>query len=434
MNNILKNLFRKKNEWLEFDELAGAFTPGTSEQQKSKKGRGEDSLLVYESIGNVSLDSNLKLSTSRLDANATAPLQRTKRGIELNEVVIMGNRGGGSDHGMFSPGFSGFTQHPMAPIFNKATAFDREMDKILKSIKEKEMAKQAAAWKQLPTSFNIPETLHDIEKMIKTRGIHEPATNEPNHLRTEETPEALKNMDSGEFLNRYMKKIGLYDKVPSYKQNDYWFRSDFSKTFNNKLRKVGDGSFIPQPGDIYSQFIYNGIVKSYDKTTDTVTFFRYKPGHPLREAWKPGQVTIDSYKRADIALERTYYRPVKTHVANAEFATTSTHTKANAILNMVSCIDLSVSGAQAAAKIMEVSLPKFMNLTGRITPWGGIVDNLGQLAVEGFNKNDAAQLVAGAALIGFSTTLGAPVVFVGGLGLFIWELGETYVNMQKGQQ
>ncbi len=98
----------------------------------------------------------------------------------------------------------------------------------------------------------------------------------------------------------------------------------------------------------------------------------------------------------------------------------------SAISNMMSCIDLSNSSAQAAAHAMEVQLPKWFRVTGRVTALAGIADNLTQLKVEGFNWNDAAQIAVGAALIGFSSSLGAPVVFVGGLGLFIWELAETY--------
>lgn len=119
-------------------------------------------------------------------------------------------------------------------------------------------------------------------------------------------------MDTGEFLNRYLKDIGLFKTVPSYQKTDYWMTSDFGKVFDNKLQKVGNGSFIPQPGDIYSQYMYNGIVKSYDKDTDTITFFRCKPGNFIHEDWKPGKVTIDSYKRSDIGEDRYYYRPVQT--------------------------------------------------------------------------------------------------------------------------
>lgn len=52
------------------------------------------------------------------------------------------------------------------------------------------------------------------------------------------------------------------------------------------------------------------------------------------------------------------------------------------------------------------------------------------ISVPCYLLDDTAQVAAGVALVGFSATLGAPVVFVGGLGLFVWELAEGY-NQQK---
>lgn len=72
-----------------------------------------------------------------------------------------------------------------------------------------------------------------------------------------------------------------------------------------------------------------------------------------------------------------------------------------------------------------------MGVVGKVTPILGLYDNAKQLYIEGFNWNDATQLTAGTVLLGFSATLGAPVVFVGGLGLFVWELAETYNQQNK---
>lgn len=69
-----------------------------------------------------------------------------------------------------------------------------------------------------------------------------------------------------------------------------------------------------------------------------------------------------------------------------------------------------------------------MGATGKVTPWVGLADNGYQL-YQAFNWNDAAQLAAGAALIGFSSSLGAPVILVGGIGLFVWELAEIHNDL-----
>ncbi len=102
--------------------------------------------------------------------------------------------------------------------------------------------------------------------------------------------------------------------------------------------------------------------------------------------------------------------------------------------NMISCIDLSLSGAAAAANVMQVSLPKFLGTVGKVTPVLGVYDNYLQMKITGFNWNDMTQAAAGTALVGvgvFAGTAGAPIVFIGGLGLFAWELGEAYLNQQK---
>ncbi|TXI15956.1 MAG: hypothetical protein E6Q66_00355 [Pedobacter sp.] len=120
----------------------------------------------------------------------------------------------------------------------------------------------------------------------------------------------------------------------------------------------------------------------------------------------------------------------KVQVANPSFTYNGSTRLYDAMVNMMSSIDLTLSGTQAAAKVMEVNLPKFMGVAGKVS-YLGPLDNVRQIAMEGFNWNDAAQAVAGTVLIGFSATLGAPVVFIGTLGLFAWELGETYINQQK---
>ncbi len=58
-----------------------------------------------------------------------------------------------------------------------------------------------------------------------------------------------------------------------------------------------------------------------------------------------------------------------------------------------------------------------------------MADNVFQLT-NGFNWNDAGQVGAGGALIGVgffaSAPVTVPVVFIGGIGLFIWEQTENY--------
>ncbi|MFN8406110.1 MAG: hypothetical protein U0X71_01350 [Sphingobacteriaceae bacterium] len=120
----------------------------------------------------------------------------------------------------------------------------------------------------------------------------------------------------------------------------------------------------------------------------------------------------------------------KVQVANPSFTYNGSTGLYDAMVNMISSVDLTLSGTQAAAKVMEVNLPKFMGVAGKVAPLGGLIDNGVQIS-QGFNWNDAAQLAVGGVLVGFSATLGAPVVFVGGLGLFVWELGETYLEQNK---
>ncbi|MFN8406112.1 MAG: hypothetical protein U0X71_01360 [Sphingobacteriaceae bacterium] len=123
-----------------------------------------------------------------------------------------------------------------------------------------------------------------------------------------------------------------------------------------------------------------------------------------------------------------------TPVKNPPFKFNGSTKLYDAMVNMISSIDLTFSGTQAAAKVMQTSLPKFLGTAGKVTPWVGIVDNVRQMTIEGFNRNDVAQLATGAALIGVGFvggTAAAPVVFVGGLGLFVWELGEAYMSQQK---
>ncbi len=124
----------------------------------------------------------------------------------------------------------------------------------------------------------------------------------------------------------------------------------------------------------------------------------------------------------------------KVQVANPSFTYNGSTKLYDAMVNMISSIDLTLSGTQAAAKTLSVQLPKYMSIAGKFTAWTGPLDNALQMGIEGFNWNDASQLATGAALIGVAAiggTAAAPVVFIGGLGLFVWELGETYINQQK---
>jgi hypothetical protein len=123
-----------------------------------------------------------------------------------------------------------------------------------------------------------------------------------------------------------------------------------------------------------------------------------------------------------------------TPVKNPPFKFNGSTKLYDAMVNMISSIDLTLSGTQAAAKTLSVQLPKYMSIAGKFTAWTGPLDNALQMGIEGFNWNDASQLATGAALIGVAAiggTAAAPVVFIGGLGLFVWELGETYINQQK---
>lgn len=99
-----------------------------------------------------------------------------------------------------------------------------------------------------------------------------------------------------------------------------------------------------------------------------------------------------------------------------------------AISTMLSSMDLSVSAGTISAHIMGISMPAGYIFTGHVLTATSMLDNAVQIS-EGFNWNDASQLGVGGVLIGtafvFSAPISVPVVFIGGVGLFIWELAEN---------
>ncbi|MES2651405.1 MAG: hypothetical protein V4663_06670 [Bacteroidota bacterium] len=102
-----------------------------------------------------------------------------------------------------------------------------------------------------------------------------------------------------------------------------------------------------------------------------------------------------------------------------------------AISNMLSSMDLSVSGASLSAHLMGIQMPAGFVYSGHILTATSIIDNTVQLS-EGFNWNDASQLGVGGVLIGTafiaSAPVSVPVVFIGGLGLFFWEVFEAPIE------
>ena len=93
---------------------------------------------------------------------------------------------------------------------------------------------------------------------------------------------------------------------------------------------------------------------------------------------------------------------------------------------MVNGLDMAWSASETAAYFNSAALPAWFRATGRGFAYFGPVDNALQIVDEGFNALDITQLAIGGALIGFSSTLGAPVVLVGGVGLMVWEMYEQY--------
>ena len=98
----------------------------------------------------------------------------------------------------------------------------------------------------------------------------------------------------------------------------------------------------------------------------------------------------------------------------------------NILMTFVGTQDLTVSASEALTRINNAALPTWFKATGKGFALVGLADNVIQLGVEGFNVEDTSQLAIGAVLFGFSATLGAPVVFVAGTGLFVWEMYEQY--------
>ncbi len=96
-----------------------------------------------------------------------------------------------------------------------------------------------------------------------------------------------------------------------------------------------------------------------------------------------------------------------------------------AITTMISSVDLSVSSAEGAAAAMKVNLPLWFQTTGKGFALVGVASNIAEMVEHGFNATDFNQAAIGTILVVFSSTLGAPVVLVVGVGLFAWELWET---------
>lgn len=82
---------------------------------------------------------------------------------------------------------------------------------------------------------------------------------------------------------------------------------------------------------------------------------------------------------------------------------------------------------------IKTALPRLMSVMGIGAGLFGIRDNIRQLKMEGFNWNDAAQVgVQGAIVVAAvivtvtGSTVLVPILSVGGLTLFAWELAETH--------
>ena len=368
------------------------------------------------------------LYRGRRNSGQGEPVVRGKGSVEnpigLKEVVITAPRINRGDKQIDTHPFPIYVNNGLSPLAQGQmnTAIQKQIELIIKANK-----RYYTAPYPLSSSSNIESALQKTGKLVQKRILSDSEAQESDHLRTAETTEALAKMDSSEFVNRYLKEIGLFDKVPSLSRIDYLY--NLTEKTDNKLRVVGNNRFMPQAGDIYvtKRNSSIGIVKSYDAVKDTVTTLDCHYNRSGNEIFK--EVVLKTDYRANFSL-RTYYSPVKTHVVNPSFIHNGSTKLSDAMTNMISCIDLAVSGAAAAAKVMQVSLPKFMGVVGKVS-YLGPLDNVRQMTIEGFNWNDATQAAAGTVLIGFSATLGAPVVLVGTLGLFAWELGETYVNQQK---
>jgi hypothetical protein len=87
---------------------------------------------------------------------------------------------------------------------------------------------------------------------------------------------------------------------------------------------------------------------------------------------------------------------------------------------------------------IKTVLPRLMSCISIAAGVFGIYDNLKQIEIQGFNLNDAIQVgiqgvIVGMAIITIITgaTVLVPIISIGGMILFAWELAESHFVMVK---
>ena len=130
----------------------------------------------------------------------------------------------------------------------------------------------------------------DMIKNLVEQDLPYKQETDPRSLRTDETPEALAKMDCSELVSRYLKELGLFDKVQDFTTRD--FASDkFKNQYEGKLKFMNESKtkenggdpekFIPQSGDIFvwrdGENGHTGIVKEYlvDKEQGVAVYRRF---------------------------------------------------------------------------------------------------------------------------------------------------------------
>lgn len=392
----LKSLFKKKHR-LSFNELDTTFFPLNYEQQKAIKGGMTDGLFSSASLVKIGIEPLV---------NYSEPMRALGTNNSLYGIHSYNDQQDWNDPYANTSTYHSFneiihtTPNNNIPVHDSSKEIDAKTDTyyeneaFLKSTLRshlRELRLQNVQYIEPPFQLNVDLT-DDTGKPYRPGGnsgrIHIPTIKE--------------RIDNIKWGNNFNNTPNNYPPPNTWPKNSIQLDEVVIK--DTPLRKPQSPfNTNEDQGKWYAPSNSNSPNGSYHAP-------RYTPDFPKTTPVNSSQVTYPSFE---------------------DELSSKIH---EAMVNLIGCVDLVLAGTEAAAKTLQVSLPKFMGVAGKLTPVGGIVDNLIQMDKEGFNKTDMTQAGLGVALMGvtaFGGAVAAPVVFIGGVVLFVWELGETHMNQSN---